>query len=381
VVRAVRWLCAVLLAIGSPGGAVAAAAQPAPDWSLGVWLTTVDSRVMLDQRELVTGLRLLAGQGIRRVAVPLYTGGYVYWPVPNGRNRLSIGTDPRVPDPNAIAATFAAVRAMGMESVGWFEFGLMAPADAAWLRGREDLLLRNRAGRTEWAESPGLTRVWLNPARSEVREALSDLVIDACSRYHLDVVQFDDHLGYPADFGYDELTLGSWRKTAYGALEPLPASADRRWITWRSQWITSLLAEISQRVRRECPHTRISASPNPLEFSQNNYLADWSVWVERQLIDELVVQVYRRDMPSFLRELNDPAVLWARRRLPVRIGVLAGLRNQLQSPDLLAAQVREAQSLGFQGVDVFFFETLREQWRQGLRLEPAAGAGNTAASP
>lgn len=295
-------MCAALLAIGpEPGAQAAPTAARAPDWSMGVWLTTVDSRVMLDQRELRAGLRLLAEQGVRRVAVPLYTGGYAYWPVDAARNRFAIGPDPRVPDPEAIATTFALLRGMGMESVGWFEFGLMAPADAAWLKGRDGLLLSNRAGQKEWSESPGLKRVWLNPALEEVRDALADLVIDACSRYHLDVVQFDDHLGYPADFGYDEVTMGLWRRTAYGALQPLPASDDPRWITWRSQWITSLLAEISQRLRRECPGTRISVAPNPLEFSRNNYLADWSVWVERQLIDELVLQVYRRELPSFLR--------------------------------------------------------------------------------
>jgi uncharacterized lipoprotein YddW (UPF0748 family) len=235
----------------------------------------------------------------------------------------------------------------------------MAPAEAPWLAGRERLLLRNQAGESTWLEGGHLKRVWLNPALAEVRDGLTALVVDACQHLPLTAIQFDDHLGYPATFGYDPTTLALWRSTAAGARQPNPAPDDPAWIAWRSGWITSLVAQIRQAMARSCPGVRLSVAPNPQQFSYSNYLANWGDWVQRGLVDEVVVQIYRNDPAALRAELADPTLRQAATKLPVRIGLLAGLRAQPKSPAQLLLERQIVAEQGLAGIDLFFYETAK----------------------
>ncbi|MFM7267321.1 MAG: hypothetical protein ACKOZT_01865, partial [Cyanobium sp.] len=96
--------------------------------SLGVWLTTVDSAVLYEPAAAATALNFLQAQGFRRAALPLYTAGTVLWSPAAARNRLGIPLDSRLA-PGATATLLEAMGRGGLERVGWFEFGLMAPAD------------------------------------------------------------------------------------------------------------------------------------------------------------------------------------------------------------------------------------------------------------
>ena len=206
------------------------------------------------------------------------------------------------------ASLLAALGRAGLERVGWFEFGLMAPAGAPWLAGRDDLLLRDASGSSLWQESPGLNRVWLNPILPEVQQVLEDLVVDACTQLPLEAIQLDDHLGYPVRFGYDPATLAAWRATEAGRRNPSPAPGEPAWIAWRAEQVTALLERLRAAMNSACPAVRISVSPNPQEFSYSNYLADWSSWVRRGLVDEVVVQIYRDNLAALGRELAHPSL-------------------------------------------------------------------------
>ena len=67
-------------------------------------------------------------------------------------------------------------------------------------------------------------------------------------------------------------------------------------------------------------------SPNPNPFAYVHYLQDWPEWVNRGIVDELVIQVYRSDQNRFMWELNKPSIEAAERKIPVAIGILSGLR-------------------------------------------------------
>ena len=189
----------------------------APSPPLGVWLTTVDSRVLFDPLERSRAVTFLVNHGFRRAALPIYSGGWIYGQLDPDHNRLGLRPDPQLNESDAVGATVEALHAGNLEAVGWLEFGLMAPRDAAWLRGREALLLQDRHGSTLWSESPSLQRVWLNPSQPEVRQFLVDLVVDSCRRYRFEALQFDDHLGYPVAFGYDPAGVPRQRARVAGS--------------------------------------------------------------------------------------------------------------------------------------------------------------------
>ena len=352
-----------------------------PEPALGVWITTVDSAVMHDPAEAQRALAFLRHNGFRRAALPLYTAGVVTWSPAPARNRLARPTAPLLP-PTAPAASLArtgvgpahgvgptasllaALGRAGLERVGWFEFGLMAPAGAPWLAGRDDLLLRDASGSSLWQESPGLNRVWLNPILPEVQQVLEDLVVDACTQLPLEAIQLDDHLGYPVRFGYDPATLAAWRTTDAGRRNPSPAPAEPAWIAWRSAQVTALLERLRAAMNTACPAVRISVSPNPQEFSYSHYLADWSSWVRRGLVDEVVVQIYRQNLAALGRELNHPSRVEAAQRVPVRIGLLAGLKSQPKDSAQLRRELELVQGRGYRGIDLFFYESARRHFSE-----------------
>jgi len=327
-----------------PSPAVTGPAEAKP--SLGVWLTTVDSAVLYEPSEAATALRFLQEQGFRRAALPLYTAGTVLWSPAADRNRLAIPLDPRLA-PGDTAGLLQAMGRSGLERVGWFEFGLMAPS---------------------------LDRVWLNPLLPEVQQLLEDLVVDACTRLPLEAIQFDDHLGYPAAFGYDPTTLKAWRATAAGQRLATPAADHPAWIAWRAEQVTALLLRLRQAMAAACPAVRLSVSPNPQEFSRSSYLADWSTWVRQGLVDEVVVQIYRQNLAALERELRHPSLAEAARRVPVRIGLLAGLRSQPKEPALLKRELALVRQRGYGGIDLFFYESARQHFGrvEAPRGEPEA---------
>ena len=332
---------------------------------LGVWLTTVDSQVLYDAKEQSRALGFLQSNDFSRAAVPLYTGGYVTWQLGKGHGGIQVPLDPQLSPANSTKELLKSLGKYGLKRVGWFEFGLMAPVSAAWLQGREQLLLLDRNGSSLWQESPNVNRVWLNPLQPEVQNLITNMVVNACTTLPLDVIQFDDHLGYPSQFGYDSTTLNAWRQTEDGKKQPNPDPLQPEWKSWRSKQVTALLQKIRKLMNQSCPGVAISVSPNPQNFSYHSYLADWHDWARRGLVDEVVVQIYRNNLISLGLELTQIKLDAVNALVPVRIGLLAGLRNQPKSVELLQQEMKLVQSAGFEAVDLFFYESARNHFHDG----------------
>jgi uncharacterized lipoprotein YddW (UPF0748 family) len=332
---------------------------------LGVWLTTVDSQVLYDAKEQSKALVFLQSNGFSRAAVPLYTGGYVTWQLGAGHGGIQVPLDPQLSPTSSTKELLKSLGKYGVKRVGWFEFGLMAPVSAAWLQGREQLLLLDRNGSSLWQESPNVNRVWLNPLQPEVQNLITNMVVNACTTLPLDVIQFDDHLGYPSQFGYDSTTLNAWRQTEDGKKQPNPDPLQPEWKSWRSKQVTALLQKIRKLMNQSCPDVAISVSPNPQNFSYHSYLADWHDWVRRGLVDEVVVQIYRNNLVSLGLELTQIQLDAVNSLVPVRIGLLAGLRNQPKSVEQLQQEMKLVQSAGFEAVDLFFYESARTHFHDG----------------
>lgn len=334
---------------------------PVAERDLGVWLTTVDSQVLTRADRALAASRWLADQGIGRVAIPLYTDGLLLWNANDRQNRLGIPRTTRTLTDPELRQLLLDLRQRRITSVGWFEYGLMAPPSAPWLRGRDALLLQDRQGRNHWLEIGGSQRVWLNPVAPQVRRLLVDLVIDACTRLPLDLIQLDDHFAWPVELGYDPTTLAAWRRTRAGRLDPSPLPDAPAWVSWRSDQLTALLGEIRAGMARRCPGVRLSIAPHPEPISGALFLADWPHWVRRRLVDELVVQLYR-DRPIDVAEaLDERSLQEAAATVPVRIALLAGLRTQPKTSAVLRQELELVRGRGYGGIDLFFYESMRDK--------------------
>jgi uncharacterized lipoprotein YddW (UPF0748 family) len=86
-------------------------------------------------------------------------------------------------------------------------------------------------------------------------------------------------------------------------------------------------------------------------------LQDWLAWVRKGIVDELVVQVYRADLQSFIEQISRPEIQETQQKISTGIGVLTGLRNRPVPMPQIQAQVRAAQERGL-GVSFFYYESL-----------------------
>jgi uncharacterized lipoprotein YddW (UPF0748 family) len=82
--------------------------------------------------------------------------------------------------------------------------------------------------------------------------------------------------------------------------------------------------------------------------------------VKQGIADELIVQVYRPDLQSFVEQINRPEIQEAQKKIPTGIGVLAGLRNNPVTIAQIQSQVRAVQDRGL-GMSFFYYESMWDE--------------------
>jgi autotransporter-associated beta strand protein len=137
--------------------------------------------------------------------------------------------------------------------------------------------------------------VWMNPLVPEVRNLIKGIVVDAINQFDLQIVQFDDHLAWPVQFGWDDYTKAVYKQETN---RNLPSNyLDSNFRTWRQGKTQALFDEIAVAARAAKPSVVVSLSPSTASFSAANYCADWSKWLTTT--DEVLPQVYRSTYSSF----------------------------------------------------------------------------------
>ena len=58
--------------------------------------------------------------------------------------------------------------------------------------------------------------------------------------------------------------------------------------------MTELTRKVKEAVKKVNPNLIISISPNHPSFAYKKYSQNWLVWVRQKLVDEVIVQIYRR---------------------------------------------------------------------------------------
>ncbi len=355
------WCCALLLnltlpVLAQPAGSPPAA-QPATQRAelRGVWLTANDMPVLRDRERMQESVARLAELGFNTLYPVVWNGGLAYYPssvvmerqLQNFRYLGLQGQD-------VLGELIAEGRRQRLLVIPWFEFGFMAPLDST-------LAKRHRAWLTQ-KQDGGLTSVsaagkvaWLNPFRPEVQELITDLVLEVVGTYGADGIQFDDHMTLPREFGYDSFTTALYRRET--GKNPPANPADAAWVKWRADKITAFMDRLSKAVRARRPGAIVSVSPNYYDFAYKLQLQDWLTWVRRGIADELLVQIYRPDLPSYTPHLIRPEVQESRQRIPTAIAILSGQRSRPISIDLMQEKVLANRQAGL-GVSFFYFESL-----------------------
>jgi uncharacterized lipoprotein YddW (UPF0748 family) len=351
----------------------------------GVWITNVDSDVLFTRDRLATAMKDLRQLNFNTIYPVVWNWGYTTYPSKVAKRIVGSSFMPKKSAGILIGRTLTNSEGLegrdvlkelvnrghkqGLAVIPWFEFGFMAPAttDPAGsdlARLHPDWLTQKQDGGTIWKEGKD-PRVWLNPFKPEVKKFIIDLVVEVVRNYDIDGIQFDDHFGLPSEFGYDKFTVDLYKKEHQGKLPPTDPK-NEEWINWRADKITLLMKDLFLAIKAVKPKAIVSISPNPQTFAKSFFLQDWATWERKGYVEELLIQLYRDKIETFIGEMQKPEVKLASQHIPVGIGILTGVKPKPIPMKQIQTQIAAVRKEGLAGVSFFFYETL---WK--LTSEPA----------
>ncbi len=324
----------------------------------GVWLTANDMPMLRDRPRLVAALNDLQRLNFNTLYPVVWNSGYVGFPSATARN---LGIQPFVlrglQDYDILRELTEQAHCRNLLVIPWFEFGFMVPETSELAIAHPDWLTQGVHGETTRLTAAGEV-AWLNPFHPQVQAFITNIVLEVLRQYPVDGIQFDDHFSLPTEFGYDPYTRELYQQETKKTVPANPR--DPEWMRWRADKLTAFAHTLRQRVKQEFPTAIFSLSPTTLPTAFQSFLQDWPQWVAQGILDEVVVQVYRYNLPSFVQQLAQPELLQAQAKIPTAVGVLTGLRTNPVPMGLIDAKVEAAQRSGF-GVSFFFYETLWER--------------------
>ncbi len=340
--------------------------EPIPNETLppelrGVWLTNIDSEVLFSQDNVQRSLQRLHRLNFNTLYPTVWNWGYTLYPSPVADAAFGHELDPHpgLQGRDMLQEIVDQGHDQGMAVIPWFEFGLMAPSYSDLARQHPDWLTQRSDG-TQVKMEGDHPRVWLNPLHPEVRQLILDLIGELAANYEIDGIQLDDHFGMPVEFGYDPYTVEQYRRSHNGQSPPEdPTDAD--WKQWRADQITDLMVQVFETIKANRPDCLVALSPNPRQFSYDQFLQDWWRWEREGYIEELIVQVYRNDLERFVYELEQPEIDQIRTHIPLAIGILTGLRDRPVEMSLIQDQVNIVRDYNLAGVSFFFYESLGDR--------------------
>ena len=361
--RSILALCCLISCLGVILGSAASPwggntpATAASSEIRGVWLTSNDMDVMLDRTQLIDAFSQLASLNFNTVYPMVWNSGYVLFPSTTAqKEEIQPFIRRGLQDYDVLEEVTTQAHNHGLLVMPWFEFGFMTPPTSELATNHPDWITQRQDGRQTWVGAAGEV-AWLNPFKPEVQQFLLNLVAEVLNQYDVDGIQFDDHISLPVEFGYDRYTRTLYHQET-GKTAP-SNFRDPAWMKWRADKLTAFVGRLKQTVEAKKPGAILSIAPNPYDVAYSSYLQDWVTWVQRNLVDEIVIQIYRHEMPAFLAQLDRPEVKATRQKIPTGVGVLTGLRTKPVPIKFIQQKVQAARSRGL-GVSFFYYESLWE---------------------
>ena len=339
----------------------------------GVWMTNNDLNILKDRTKVQEAVTQLQKLNFNTIYPVVWNSGYVMYPSEVAK-RLEIqpfvfqGLDGH----DILADLIDKAHRQNLLVIPWFEFGFMTPPSSELAMNKPQWLTQKKDG-NQTSISAGGEVSWLNPFHPEVQQFISDLLVELTNKYNLDGIQFDDHTSLPSEFGYDKYTIALYQQET----KKMPPSDPQNpeWVNWRANKITEFMVRLNQTVKQIKPKMIFSVSPNYYNHAYKFQLQDWLNWVRLDIVDELIVQVYKENLDHFIDKLSRPEMEEVKQKIPAGIGVMTGLRNKPVSIKQIQSQVRAAQQRGL-GVAFFYYESLWNTAPEVLKQERLAGFQN-----
>lgn len=298
------------------------------------------------------------------------------------------------PDFDALAYVIRRAHAEGIQVHAWinaFTAGMLTDLPQApehVLHRHPDWMTVDQTGRSLWDYSWQEAQVYvparmLDPGLPDVQRFVVDVVLEVVDKYDVDGVHLD-YVRYPSRrFGYHPESIG--RFVEEHGFDPLVLQQDaeafiaeygrdeweRRvalWDDWRRAQVTVLVEQLRQELQQRGGRPVFSVAVGAdAEDAVTNRLQDWPNWVERRLVDAVVLMAYSADTERVAAHVQHAGMLGEKADVPVYAGIGAYLFEG--DAELLVQQLAVVRTAEVAGVAVFSLDTLLEQvhLREALR--------------
>lgn len=344
----------------------------------GIWFTNMGAALSYYTTSLDDVMADMARHHLNTVYPAVWNRGYTLFPSDvaqkaGGPQRDRLTSFPLLPFQDSLRGVIHQGHRQNLRVIPWFEYGLLIPKNTAIARVHPDWLTTNQAGHTyrdpgkpssllhrgyqKIKQAPeGKNEAYLNPSHPEVQQFFTDLIVEVVHTYSVDGIQLDDHFAWPVELGYDPFTIKKY-KLEHNGFAPPTNPTDPEWMAWRANQLTQLMTKIVSAVKAEKPNTLISLSPNTPDFSYNKYLQNWPLWVKQNLLNQVIVQVYRPELSAFKAELANPELRALSQQVPLSIGLYTGPIMNAKPIEQVANEVKTVRDSKYQGVSFFCWET------------------------
>lgn len=293
-------------------------------------------------------IKLLAENGFTAIVPNMLWGGVAYY-----RSRV-LPVAPEVASKgDQVAECLAACKKYGVECHVWKVCWNMGTRDVGGFQGR-----MRRLGRTQVSFAGKTMESWLCPSHMANRTLEIESMVEVVTKYDVDGAHFD-YIRYPGEeYCFCTTCRNRFEKGIGEKVTRWPAEVKsderllRKWLAFRRDNITSIVAAVSDRVRRTKPKAKVSAAVFPnLTLSRTSIGQDWGTWCFKEYVHFVCPMDYKPDNTWFENMIAKQKG-WAG-----RAGMYPGIGLSTWPPDdnviRLVDQIDATRRLNTQGFCIF----------------------------
>lgn len=332
-----------------------------------VKITNVDSDILFDDQKIAEGMDYLASIGINIILTVVWNsngadGDYTLYPSAVMENYFGRSMHPAFPtgrDP--LKRLIIEAHRNGMEVFPWFEMGF----STSYSQNGGHIIKKY----PNWALKDNTSKLcvkngfdWMSAINPDVQEFIIALTTEVVDNYDVDGIEYSDRIpAMPVEGGYDLPTVSIYQAEHNGASPPANHK-DADWMRWRADKLSQFYRNARDSIKTRNDHVVVSSSPSVYPWSYQEYLQDSKTWVDADIVDNIIPQVYRYNYSDYIYELNQSlSHIPSSKRGIFFSGMLIYLRgnNYLISPDFLLNSIKANREAQVNGEAFFFYEGLR----------------------
>ncbi|MBD2664232.1 hypothetical protein B6N60_01227 [Richelia sinica FACHB-800] len=353
----------------------------------GVWITTTNSQVLDDPKNIAEAMKFLADTGFNVVFPVVWNNGSTNYRSQVMLEKFGIEIKERreFKDRDPLAELIAEAQKVDIAVIPWFEYGFMSS-----YQGKNGGIIIEK--KPEWAARDYNGKnlhlngfYWLNPLDNEVQDFLLSLFLEVAKKYAVAGVQGDDHfIALPMEGGYNDNNIQRYEKE-FNQKPPQPPTRGysqdplwqdklwiqqwKQWVRWRADILSNFLNRLYRAIINVNPELVISMSPSIYPWGYENYLQDSQTWVDLGLVDLIHPQLYRREFAAYNSTIDTlKKEQFTQQQLPLLTPGLLLQKTLTSNPTqgenekehFIVSAIKYNREAGIPGEVLFFYEDLRK---------------------